>query len=317
MTENGSNHSNRLATGFDGPVLTDSLSRRAFLGRLALLAGGSAVVMACGAQATSIAPGRTPGTAAAATSEDAMIEAGPVEFEDDGNTLLGYLARPALPGPHPGVLLVHENRGLLPHFLDVTRRLAGEGYVTLAVDMLSRKGGTNSFADTGAMLDALRGIPTGQNVEDGNAGVRYLQDLPYVNRNRVGAMGFCFGGGIVWLMAVGNTELRAAVPFYGSAPPLEDVPNLQAPVLGIYAAADARINAGVPGLEAALREQGKNYKFVTYPGANHAFFNDTGGRYHPLAAGQAWLETLDWFEEHLMESSRNRKRPGLHHWLQV
>ena len=103
-------------------------------------------------------------------------------------------------------------------------------------------------------------------------------------------------------MAVGNPELRAAVPFYGSAPPLEDVPNLQAPVLGIYAGADARINAGVPDLEAALKAQGKNYKFVTYPGANHAFFNDTGSRYHPQAAGEAWLETLEWFEDHLMDS---------------
>ena len=302
MKENESNHSNRLATGSDGPVLTDSLSRRVFLGRLALLAGGSAVVMACGTQAASIAPDRTPSTTTVMASEDAMIEAGPVEFEADGNTLLGYLARPALPGPHPGVLLVHENRGLLPHFLDVTRRLAAEGYVTLAVDMLSRKGGTNSFADTGAMLDALRGIPTKQIVEDGNAGVGYLQDLPYVNRNRIGAMGFCFGGGIVWLMAVGNPQLRPAVPFYGSAPPLQDVPNLQVPVLGIYAGADARINAGVPALEAALRDQGKTHKFVTYPGANHAFFNDTGSRYHPKAAGEAWLVTLDWFEEHLMDS---------------
>ena len=292
--------------GLDRNFCTGSLSRRAFLGRLALLAGGSAVVMACGAQSTAIAPGRTPSPTAvspvATTSEEATIESGPVEFVANGNTLLGYLARPASPGPHPGVLLVHENRGLLPHFLDVTRRLAREGYVTLAVDMLSRKGGTNSFPDTGAMRSALSGIPTDQIVDDGNAGAQFLQDQPYVDGNRIGDMGFCLGGGIVWMMAVGNPELRAAVPFYGSAPPLEEVPNLQVPVLGIYAGSDARINAGVPGLEAALKAEGKKYKFVTFPGANHAFFNDTGSRYHPQAAGEAWLETLDWFEEHLMDS---------------
>ena len=311
MKDNESIRSPGIATGLVTDIGTGNLSRRAFLARLAILAGGSAVVMACGTQATAIAPSRTSASTAkprpaatteAAASEEAMIESGPVEFEADGRTLLGYLSRPVLPGPHPGVLLVHENRGLLPHFLDVTRRLAREGYVTLAVDMLSRKGGTDSFADTGAMLSALRGIPTDQIVEDGNAGVRYLQDQPYVDRSRVGAMGFCFGGGIVWRMAVGNPELRAAVPFYGSAPTLEDVSNLQVPVLGIYAGADARINAGVPGLESALKAEGKIFRFVSYPGANHAFFNDTGSRYHPQAAGEAWLETLEWFEDHLMDS---------------
>jgi len=286
---------------------SDSLSRRDFLARLALAAGGAAVALACAAEATAIAPTLLPSATPQPTAEEAAaggvtIESGPVEFEADGDTLLGYLSRPALPGPHPGVLVVHENRGLLPHFLDVARRLAREGYVALAVDMLSRRGGTDSFADTNAMLGALRGIPTDQIVDDGNAGVKFLQDQPYVMSNRVGALGFCFGGSIVWLMAVRNPELRAAVPFYGSAPPLEEVPNLRVPVLGIYAGEDARINAGVPDLEETLKFEGKKYKFVTYPGANHAFFNDTGSRYHPGAAGEAWLETLSWFEDHLMDS---------------
>ena len=225
-----------------------------------------------------------------------------MEFQANGETLLGYLSRPTLPGPHPGIVVVHENRGLLPHFLDLTRRFARKGYVALAVDMLSRQGGADSFADSGEMRDALRRIPTEQIVGDGNAAVRFLQDQPYVRSDRVGATGFCFGGSIVWLMAVGNPELRAAVPFYGSAPPLEEVANLQVPVLGIYAGEDARINAGVPALEAALKAEGKNFKFATYPGANHAFFNATGSRYHPQAAEGAWMETLDWLEDHLMDS---------------
>ena len=287
--------------------LGGNLSRRAFLSQLVLVAGGSAVALACGSSATAIPPTATDSPSptaiptAAPIGEDS-IEAGPVEFEANGEKLLGYLSRPTLPGPHPGVVVVHENRGLLPHFFDVTRRFAREGYVALAVDMLSREGGADSFADSGEMRDALRRIPTEQIVGDGNAAVRYLQDQPYVRRDRIGAIGFCFGGSIVWLMAVGNPELRAAVPFYGSAPPLEDVANLQVPVLGIYAGEDARINSGVPALEDVLRVEEKNYKFVTYPGAGHAFFNDTGSRYHPQAAEGAWLETLEWFEEYLMDA---------------
>ncbi len=289
--------------------LEGSLSRRAFLSRLALVAGGSAVALACGTDATAIPPtataAPTPTANPRATQSPAVddsIEVGPVEFEANGEKLLGYLSRPTLPGPHPGIVVVHENRGLLPHFFDVTRRFAREGYVALAVDMLSREGGADSFADSGEMRDALRRIPTKQIVGDGNAAVRYLQDQPYVRGDRIGAIGFCFGGSIVWLMAVGNPELRAAVPFYGSAPPLEDVANLQVPMLGIYAGEDARINSGVPGLEDVLRVEEKNYKFVTYPGASHAFFNDTGSRYYPQAAEGAWLETLEWFEEYLMDN---------------
>ena len=214
--------------------------------------------------------------------------------------MLGYLSRPALPGPHPAIVVVHENRGLLPHFEDLTRRFAREGYVALAVDMLSREGGAAAFADSAAMLTALRNIPTDQVVGDGNAAVSFLQDQPYVQRDRVGATGFCFGGSIVWLMAAGNPGLAAAIPFYGSAPALEDVPNLQTPVLGIYAGEDSRINGGVPSLEAELVVQQKDYKFVTYPGAAHPFFNDTDSRYHPESAEAAWMESLDWFKDHLM-----------------
>ena len=277
-------------------ILGGSLSRRAFLNRLALVAGGSAVVLACGSEATAIAPtaapSPTPVPASSPTNPPVAsggdsIEAGPIEFDADGETLLGYLSRPALPGPHPAILVVHENRGLLPHFHDITRRYAREGYVALAIDMLSRQGGADSFADGNDMRAALGRIPQDQVVYDGNAAVKYLQSLPYVRNDRVGATGFRFGGSIVWQMAVGNPKLRAAVPFYGSAPSLDDVANLQVPVLGIYAGEDSRINAGVPALEAALIAQNKEHRFITYPGASHSFFNDTGRRYHPQAAESA------------------------------
>ena len=278
---------------------------------MALVAGGSAVALACGSETTAISPTATtapslsptvaPTTAPAVSGGDS-IEHGPIESDADGEKLFGYLSRPTLLEPHPAIVVVHEDRGLLPHFHHVTRRYAREGYVALAIDMLSRQGGADAFAGGNEMRAALSRIPQAQVVYDGNAAVRFLQDQSYVWRDRVGATGFCFGGSIVWLMAVGNPELRAAVPFYGSAPPLEDVADMQVPVLGFYAGEDSRINAGVPNLEAELMAQQKDYKLVTYPGANHAFFNGTGGRYHPQAAEGAWLEALDWFEDHLMDT---------------
>jgi carboxymethylenebutenolidase len=197
------------------------------------------------------------------------------------------------------VLVIHENRGLLPHFPDVARRLAQASYVALALDLVSREGGSEKFTDPAQAGAALRQIPQARLLEDMSSGVRYLQNLPGVRRDRIGAVGFCFGGGLVWLLSVRNPELKAAVPFYGSRPPLDEVPNLRAAVLGIYADLDTRINAGMPELEAALKQQNKTYQVITYQGSNHGFFNDTGARYHPEAAAAAWKETLAWFDRYL------------------
>jgi carboxymethylenebutenolidase len=308
-----------LSTNTLEDYLTGKVDRRELLRRMALLGGGSVVGMsllgnlACGAAATpTIAPTATPTPAPTDTPtpslesgvtvdpNDPRIEAGPVEFSTTAGTLMGYLSRPSQGGPNPAVLVIHENRGLLPHFSDVTRRLALEGYTALAIDLLSRDGGTDSFADSDAARDALGEISDEQFMEDLNASIKYLQGLSHVRPDRVGAMGFCFGGGMVWLLSVRNSAIRAAAPFYGSAPSLEEVPNLNAAVLGIYAGNDDRINAGVPDLEAALMEHQKQYEFITYPGVDHAFFNDTRERYAPEAAEQAWAETLGWFEQHLM-----------------
>jgi carboxymethylenebutenolidase len=308
-----------LSTNALEDYLTGRVDRREFLRRLALIGGGSVVGMsllgnlACGAAATpTSAPTATPTPSPTDTPtppsepgvtvdpNDPRIEAGPVEFSAAAGAMMGYLSRPSQGGPNPAVLVIHENRGLLPHFSDVTRRLALQGYTALAIDLLSRQGGTGAFADPDAAGDALGELTDEQFVEDLNASVEYLQSLPHVRPDRVGAMGFCFGGGMVWLLSVRNSAVRAAVPFYGSAPPLEEVPDLNAAVLGIYAGNDGRINAGVPDLEAALMEHQKQYEFITYPGADHAFFNDTGERYHPEAAEQAWTETLSWFGQHLM-----------------
>jgi carboxymethylenebutenolidase len=231
--------------------------------------------------------------------DDPSLEAGPVEFRSDSTTLLGYLARPKGAGPYPGVLVIHENRGLLPHFTDVARRFAKAGYAALALDLLSRQGGTGKVADPQQIPMLLSGAPSANHVEDMSGGVRYLQSLPYVRRERIGAIGFCFGGAMVWLLSVKNPAVIAAAPFYGRRPPLEEVPNLRGAVLGVYAEDDMGINAGVPELEAALKQHNKTYKFMTYPGTRHAFFNDTGQRYHADAATAAWKETLAWFDRHL------------------
>jgi carboxymethylenebutenolidase len=230
---------------------------------------------------------------------DPRIEAGPVQFATDAGPILGYLSRPREGGPNPAILVIHENRGLQPHFPDVTRRYALEGYTALAVDLLSRRGGTGAFADSDQARDALGEITQDEFMADLNASIDYLQDQSQVQAERIGVTGFCFGGGLTWLMAVRNPDIAAAVPFYGSAPPLEEVANLNIPVLGIYAGNDTRIGEGIPGLEAALQEHNKPYQLISYPGAEHGFFNDTGARYHQEAAGQAWDAALGLFAEHL------------------
>ena len=186
------------------------------------------------------------------------------------------------------MLVIHENRGMSPYFHGVAHRLAVEGYAALTGYMLSREGETGTFASTDDARDALRKIERDQIVGDADAGVAYLQAQDFVRRERVGVMGFCFGGSITWLLAVRNPEVKAAMPFYGSPPPLDEIPNMSIPVLGIYAGEGQVIGAGVPNLEAALKVTNKTYRFQTFAGANHAFFNDTGRRYHPEAAGGVW-----------------------------
>jgi carboxymethylenebutenolidase len=192
------------------------------------------------------------------------------------------------------VLVCHENRGLTEHIKDVTRRLAQAGYVALAVDLLSRSGGTSSLS-ADQVPGLLGNTSPEQFVSDFKSGWRYLKGLPYAQAERVGMLGFCFGGGVTWLMATQMPELLAAVPFYGPHPPVEAVPNIQAAVLGIYAGNDQRINQGIPPIEAAMLENGKIYEKVIYPDVEHAFHNDTSPRYIAAAAQDAWARTLDWF----------------------
>jgi carboxymethylenebutenolidase len=231
--------------------------------------------------------------------DDPAIEAGPVQFPGQGATILAYLARPKGNGPLPAVLVCHENRGLLEHIKDVARRLAKAGYVGLAVDLLSRQGGTDKIGDAAQVPGLLANAPAQQLVQDFKDGLTYLQGQPFVAQDRIGMVGFCFGGGVTWRCATQIPELKAAVPFYGPNPPLEDVPKIKAAVLAIYGELDTRITSGAAAIEAAMKQNNKTFEKIVYPNANHAFHNDTGANYNPQAATEAWAKTLAWFDKYL------------------
>jgi carboxymethylenebutenolidase len=226
------------------------------------------------------------------------VEASRVTFASQGDEIAAYLARPAGDGVYAAVLVCHENRGLNAHIEDVARRFAVAGYVALAIDLLSREGGTASHGS-----DEVPGL-LGQagperHVADFVAGFRYLQGLDFVDGERIGMNGYCFGGGVTWETATRLPDLKAAVPFYGRAPDLARVADIRAAVLGVYGELDTRINAGIEPLEQALIASGVRHQINVYPGANHAFHNDTGGRYVEEQATQAWVDMLAWFAQYL------------------
>lgn len=288
------------------------MARREFLRRMALMSGGIALAVPA---LRGLGVAATPAEIAAAASagptivaqaagvtvppDDPALEAAMTSFPSGTVQVLGYLARPKGGGPYPAVLIIHENRGLLDHFKDVARRLAKQGYVGFALDLLSPEGGTARFSDLAQATTALAQAPPERHVETMNAAVRHLQGLPYVRRDRVGTMGFCFGGGMVWRLATANPDLRAAVPFYGPNPPIADVARIKAAVLAIYGELDTRIGAGIPAIREAMQSAHIVHEIVIYPGAQHAFFNDTGQNYNEAAAKAAWVRTLAWFEQYL------------------
>ncbi|HLA23975.1 MAG TPA: dienelactone hydrolase family protein [bacterium] len=290
------------------------LNRREFLRRTVLMAGGTAlavpVLQSLGVTASleevSAASGDPAPRVAQASgitvpaNDPALESAGMVSFASGGVTVHAYLSRPKGAGPFPAVVVIHENRGLLEHFKDVTRRLAKLSYVALAVDLASTEGGTDRFTSDLAQVTAILGrTPPERMVEFLNAAVRYLQAQRFVRGNRIGVTGYCFGGGMTWRLATANADLRAAVPYYGANPPIEDVAKIKAAVLAIYGGQDERINAGIPAVRDAMQKAGVTHEIVIYPGADHAFFNDTGPRYNASAARGAWDRTVGWFGKYL------------------
>lgn len=296
-----------LAQEFAEDYQEGRLSRRDALKLIGSVTGS--VVLAEGflagcAPLATVVPAATvaPSSSQAATvaSDDPAIVAEAIQFAGGGEELRAYLARPKGEGPFAAVLVCHENRGLTEHIRDVARRLAKAGYVALAVDLLSRLGGTEAVGSAN-VPGVLGGIDPDQFVQDFVNGWRELSRRPFADPARVGMVGFCFGGGVTWLVAARMPELKAAVPFYGPHPPLEAVPDIRAAVLAIYAGRDQRINQGIPAIEAAMLRHGKTYAKIVYPETDHAFHNDTGTRYNAAAAQDAWRRTLEWFARYLGE----------------
>ncbi|MEG1039589.1 YghX family hydrolase [Pseudomonas sp. NUPR-001] len=210
----------------------------------------------------------------------------------------GYLVRPAkAEGKLPGVVVVHENRGLNPYIEDVARRLAKAGFVALAPDGLSSVGGYPGDDDKGRELQA--GVDPEKLMNDFFAALEWLMKND-ATTDKVGITGFCYGGGVANAAAVAYPELAAAVPFYGRQPEAKDVPKIKAPLLLHYGELDTRINEGWPAYEQALKAAGKTYEAYFYPGANHGFHNDTTPRYDEAAAKLAWERTLAWFRRYLV-----------------
>ena len=209
----------------------------------------------------------------------------------------GYFAKPSAEGKYPGVLVIHENRGLNPHIKDVARRMAAEGFAALAPDYLSDLGGTPEDADMARdMFGALK--PEGINASS-SAALAAVKANPASN-GKSGAMGFCWGGGTVNALAVADPGLGAGVAYYGRQAADADVPKITAPLLLHYASLDERINAGIAAFETALKAAGKTYELHMYEGANHAFNNDTNAaRYNKDVAELAWSRTVAFLKKHV------------------
>jgi carboxymethylenebutenolidase len=281
------------------------VSRREALRRLGLLGlGGAAAAsllagfLADEARATiRLASGAVPAGPAVAEAEEASRPPRNIVFRGPGGRkLMGAWAAAAK--PRGGVLVIHENRGLTDSIRTIAARLAGSGYSALAIDLLSEEGGTKSFSDESEAMAALGSAPPSRFVADMKAGVTEIRRrLP---GKKVAATGFCFGGGMTWLLlASREPRVAAAVPFYGPFPDGGNLTGSKAAVLGIYAEFDSRVNASRAAARAALRRAGLKHQIVTYPGVDHAFFNPTGARHDPAAAAAAYRRMLSWFGTHV------------------
>jgi carboxymethylenebutenolidase len=276
------------------------LTRRQALKAIAGVAGTALAsrVLEATAQSAKTAPKAPPGAPPQVAPNDPDIVAGVAEFPGEGARLDGYFARPVRPGLYPVVLVCHENRGLTRHIEDVTRRVAKAGYVGLAVDLLSREGGTDKN-DFDAIPGILGKAPPARHVQDFKSGLAFARSQTAARIDSAGMVGFCFGGAVTWRVAAGLPELRAAVPFYGVPVPEADVPAIGAAVLAIYAERDERINQNIPAIEAAMAKNSKTFRKIVYPDVDHAFHNDSGARYNAEAAKAAWGEALAWFRKFL------------------
>lgn len=268
------------------------LTRRVFLKKLSILAGGTAAALA-------LLPllENNHAKAEMVPVNDPRLHTEYIQYPGETGGIRASLARPTGKSKLPGVVVIHENRGLNPHIEDVARRVALEGYIAIAPDALSPLGGTPNDPDEArTLIGKLDGSSTTKNYI---AAVKYLKTHP-LSTGKVGCMGFCWGGGVANQIAVNSPDLTVAVPFYGMQPAPGDVPQIEASLLLHYAGLDKRINEGIEVYEAALKKASVDYKIYMYEGAQHAFFNDTNAsRYNREAAQLAWQRTILFFKEKL------------------
>lgn len=269
------------------------LNRRRFLKKLALVTGSSAAALA-------LFPVLEYNEAKAASvmQDDTPLISEFIKYPAETGDMRAYMSRPEKGQKFPAVIVIHENRGLVPHIQDVTRRMAREGFLALAPDALSPLGGTpEDISNVGEMFKKLNSEQTTKNFV---AAVKYLKTHPLSN-GKVGCTGFCWGGAMTNQVAVNSPDLNAAVPYYGRQPVAEDVEKIKAPVMAHYAGNDPGINAGIPAFEEALKKYNKEYKIFMYEGASHAFNNDSNPeRYNEQAAKLAWGRTIGFFKEKLV-----------------
>jgi carboxymethylenebutenolidase len=267
-------------------------NRRDFIRKLAMFAGSTAAALA-------LLPVLEENSLKASTAfqDDPDLISEFIKYPGETGDMRAFLSRPRSGKKFPAVIVIHENRGLVPHIQDVTRRMAKEGFLALAPDALSPVGGTpEDISNVGELFKKL--VPE-QTTKNFVAAVKYLKTNPLTN-GKVGCTGFCWGGAMTNQVAVNSPDLDAAVPYYGRQPLAEDVAKIKAPLMAHYAGNDAGINAGIPAFEEALKKYNKEYQIFMYEGASHAFNNDSNAeRYNEQAAKLAWGRTIAFFKEKL------------------
>jgi carboxymethylenebutenolidase len=268
------------------------LDRREFLRRLAMVAGGTAA-----ANALLLSLENNDAKAEIVPKDDPRLMTDPIKYTGASGEVRAYLVRPKGDKKLPGVVVIHEIRGLVPHIEDVARRVALEGFLAIAPDALSPLGGTPEDESKAPSLIGQLDRPT--TINNYLAAIRYLKAHP-LSTGKIGVVGFCWGGGMANQLAVNSPDLSAVVPYYGAQPASEDVSKIKASLLLHYAGVDERINKGIAAFEEALKKASINYKIYMYEGANHAFNTDTSpARYNKEAAQLAWQRTISFLKEKL------------------
>jgi carboxymethylenebutenolidase len=272
-----------------------AINRRTFLARLIATTGSMAA-----AHLLLETSGLADTIVSQVESQQVKVDSATITYPSTEDVkVTGYLSTPQGDGKYPAVIVIHENRGLNDHTRDVARRFAAVGFVALAPDLLSRKGGTASMASPDKAREAIGTVTPAEAQADLQAGLVYLNQHPKVQPGKLASVGFCWGGARSFLLATESDLLKAAVVFYGSAPPAEQLAHLRCPVLGLYGQTDERITSQVLKVAEAIKNAGKSFEYKIYPGAGHAFFNDTGERYNAEAAKDAWEHTLVFLREKL------------------